>query len=225
MARAGEYIDLTSALTLAAYGLEVTGSEFVKAMNIESFGMDRAEAIEHFEEALRRLQRSVLAGELELIGRFEPADKSHKPALSEPIPAQQLHDFVAFDYQVNGLRLGTPQLLWFAKNDRGYVQPKLIAAGFYYDIRIIRGQVRKHLGTGDSPARQAKNNPTLPVAKLENWYRALTPDERGLPIERLVGLAKNNHPTFHVPRQAVRNVVGSRPRGRPKKSANKKPAD
>ncbi len=222
MARAREYIDLTSALTLATFGLEVTGTEFAKAMNVESFGMARAEAIEHFEEALRRLQRSVLAGELVLIGRFEPAGKSYNPALSEPIPAQHLHDFVAFDYRVNGLRLGAPQLLWFAKNDQGYVQPKLIVAGFFYDIRVMRGQVRKHLGTGKSPARQAKNNPRLPVAKLENWYRALMPDERGLPIERLVELAKNNHPTFHVPRQAVRNVVGSRPRGRPKKSANKK---
>ena len=39
MARAREYIDLTSALTLAAFGLELTGDAFAKAMSVEHFGM------------------------------------------------------------------------------------------------------------------------------------------------------------------------------------------
>lgn len=86
MARAAEYIDLTSALTLAAVGLEATGAEFAKAMNVESFGMDRAEAVKRFEDALRRLQRSVVAGDLVLIGRYFDADEPCREELSHVLP-------------------------------------------------------------------------------------------------------------------------------------------
>ena len=37
MAKATEYIDLTSALSLVAFGLEITGDAFAKAMNVEHF--------------------------------------------------------------------------------------------------------------------------------------------------------------------------------------------
>lgn len=219
MAKATEYIDLTSALSLVAFGLEITGDTFAKAMNAEHFGMEHAEAIKKFCDGLKRLQQAVLAGDLELLGRHETGDQASAPRLTERIPAQKLHDFVAFDYQINGLRHGAPQLLWFSPNDQGYTQPTFARMECYRDIKVMRGQVRKFLGTGKSSAQQARNKPSLPEASLQKWYRALTPTEQGLPIDKLVALAKDTHPTLHVSRQAVRRVIGSRRRGRPKKSA------
>ena len=224
MAKATEHIDLTSALSLVAFGLETTGDAFAKAMNVEHFGMERAEAINRFSVALKCLQQAVLAGDLELWGRLETDDQASVPRLSHTIPAQKLHDYVAFDYRINGLRHGAPQLLWFAPNDQGYTQRPVARTEYYSDIKVMRGQIRKFLGTGKSPAQQAQNKPSLPEAGLQKWYRALTPTEQGLPIDTLVHLAKESHPAFHVSKRAVRAVIGSRPRGRPK-SATKNMAD
>ena len=219
MAKATEHIDLTSALSLVAFGLETTGDAFAKAMNAEHFGMERGEAIKIFCDGLKRLQQAVLAGDLELFGRYETAHKASAVRLSERIPAHNLHDFVAFDYRINGLWHGALQVLWFSPNDQGYTQPAFARMECYRDIKVMRGQIRTFLGTGKSPAQQARNNPTLSEADLKKWYRALKPTEQGLPIDKLVALAKDTHPTRHVSRQAVRRVIGSRRRGRPKKSA------
>lgn len=219
MAKATEYIDLTSALSLVAFGLEITGDAFAKALNAEHLGMERAEAINRFSVALKCLQQAVLAGDLELWGRLETGHQASTTRLTERIPAHILHDFVAFDYRINGLRHGALQVLWFSPHDQGYTQPAFARIQCYRDIKVMRGQVRKFLGTGKSPAQQARNKPSLPEASLRKWYRALTPTEQGLPIDKLVALAKDTHPTLHVSRQAVRKVIGSRPRGRPKKSA------
>ena len=219
MVKAAEHIDLTSALTLAAFGVETKDDEFAVAMNVDHFGMERVEAGRKFSDALKRLQQAVLAGGLELIGKYEPGRKTEAPILSAPIPAHTLHDYAAFDYKVNGLRHGSPQLLWFPDGDQGYVQPVFTRTDYYSNIKVMRGQIRKFLGTGKSPAQQARNNPSLSEADLKKWYRALKPTEQGLPIDKLVALAKDTHPTRHVSRQAVRRVIGSRRRGRPKKSA------
>ena len=224
MAKATEHIDLTSALSLVAFGLETTGDAFAKAMNAEHFGMERGEAIKKFCDGLKRLQQAVLAGDLELFGRYETGHKVSAVRLSERIPAHNLHDFVAFDYRINGLRHGAPQLLWFAPNYQGYTQRPVARTEYYSDIKVMRGQIRKFLGTGKSPAQQAQNKPSLPEAGLQKWYRALTPTEQGLPIDTLVHLAKESHHAFHVSKRAVRAVIGSRPRGRPK-SATKNMAD
>lgn len=219
MAKVTEYIDLTSALSLVAFGLEITGDAFAKAMNVEHFGLERAEAINRFSAALKCFQQAVLAGDLELWGRLETGYQASATRLSERIPAHNLHDFVAFDYRINGLRHGALQVLWFSPNDQGYTQPAFARMECYRDIKVMRGQIRKFLGTGKSPAQQARNNPSLSEADLKKWYRALKPTEQGLPIDKLVALAKDTHPTLHVSRQAVRRVIGSRRRGRPKKSA------
>lgn len=221
MARAGEHIDLTSALTLAAFGLELTGTKFVKAMNVESFGIDRAEAIKRFEDALRRLQQSVVAGDLVLTGKYFSGDKPCREELTQLLPPLVLLDYAAFDYSINGLRHGPPQLLWFSADNDGYIQPKLARKSLYKDVRVIRGQVRKFLGVGKSNARNMQRRPPIPDAALRDWYEALSQEEQSLAQQRLFQLAAESHPEFHVSRERVRQLAGPRPRGRPKKSANK----
>ena len=71
MVKAAEHIDLTSALTLAAFGVETKDDEFAVAMNVDHFGMERAEAWEKFCDALKRLQQAVFAEDLKLIGKFK----------------------------------------------------------------------------------------------------------------------------------------------------------
>lgn len=224
MVKAAEHIDLTSALTLAAFGVETKDDEFAVAMNVDHFGMERAEAWEKFCDALKRLQQAVFAEDLKLIGKYEPGRKTEAPTLSAPIPAHTLHDYAAFDYKINGLRHGSPQLLWFPDGDQGYVQPVFTRTDYYSTIKVVRGQVRKFLGVGKSPLQHVRKKPSLPEADLKNWYSTLPPIEQSLPIEKLVIFAKESHPHFIVTRESVRHIVGQRSLGRPK-SAVKKSAD
>lgn len=225
MARAREYIDLTSALTLAAFGLELTGDAFAKAMSVEHFGMERTEALARFGDALISLQRAVLAGDLVLVGRFVKSSGQCTEELTSPLPSLALTDYAAFDYTINGLRHGRVQLLWFSANENGYVQPKLVRHDFYRDVQVVRGQVLKFLGVGKSPALQTKRMPPLPEPNLRQWYEKLSRAEQGQSKEKIYQLAVEQHPTFKVSRERIRVLVGTRPRGRPPKSATKNAAD
>lgn len=225
MSRAAEHIDLTSALSLAAFGREVTGDAFARALNVEGFGMERAEALSRLKGALERLQRSVIAGDLALVGRHRVREGMGADAQTQAVPPIALHDYMAFDFSINGLRCGPPQILWFAVDESGFVQPSFARPDFYRDIQVARGQVRKFLGVGKSPALLAQTKPRLPDADLLDWFKNLTRDEQSLSQEALFTKAVEFHPTFKVTRERVRRLAGPRPRGRPKKSPPEKPAD
>ena len=225
MARSAEYIDITSALTLAAFGLEQAGDSFAKTMNAEHFGMERNEAVQRFLNALEKMQRAVLAGDLLLIGRWVKYDEVSSAELTHQLPAMILNDYAAFDYKINGLRYGPLQLLWFSSNGGGYVQPKFPRKDFYRDIKIVRGQVRKFLGVGKSPALHAKKMPALPETDLRKWYDNLSQAEKAQSKEKIYKLAVEQHRPFKVSRERIRVLVGARPRGRPPKSGAKNAAN
>lgn len=225
MTRSTEYIDITSALTLAAFGLELTGEAFAKAMNVDNFGMKRAEALAQFENALICLQRAVLSGELILVGRFVKYNGLCTEELTRPLPMLALNDFAAFDYTNNGLRYGRVQLLWFSATEDGYVQPKFMRQDFYRDVQVVRGQVRKFLGVGKSPALQTTKMPPIPEPTLKQWYENLSQKELLQSKEKIHHLAIEQNPTFKVSRERIRALIGSRPKGRPPKTATKNAAD
>lgn len=224
MTQAAEHISLTDALTLAAFGVEVPSSDFAAEMNVKHFGMSRLEAMGKFHDALARLHQSALVGDLELIGLFDPGTNARSTELSRRIEPHALHDFGAFDYEINGLRHGPVQLLWFENDDSFYVQPVFSRPEYYRNIKVGRGQVRRSLGAGKSPLKQARSRPPLPEADLRNWYSGLPLSEQSLPIDKLFNCATESHPAFHVSRSRVRQIGGPRARGRPK-SAVKKSAD
>lgn len=221
MARPAEYIDITSALTLAAFGLELTGDAFAKTMNAENFGMERKEAIDRLLNALMKMQRAVLAADLVLIGRFVKDNGGHSDRLTHQLPPVALSDYAAFDYTINGLRHGEPQLLWFPTEQDGYVQPKFSREDFYKDVKVVRGQVRKFLGVGKSPVLQAKRIPPLPEADLIRWFENLSPEVQQQSIEKIYCSAVEQHPEHKVPRSRVRELIGKRTRGRPPKNGHK----
>ncbi|WP_157132310.1 hypothetical protein [Roseobacter sp. AzwK-3b] len=224
MSEAAERIPLTAALTLAAFGVEVPGERFAKALNAQHFGLTRTEAFTTFNATLKSLLQRVSAGDLALLGKFVPEDGPDGSEVIAPIAPHTAESFAAFDYRIDGLRFGPPSLLWFSFTDEPYTTPHFARSDHYRDITMIRGQLRKFLGTGNSPYRQETKRPTLPDANLKAWWGSLSEEQRLLPRNKLLAMAVNDHPNHKVTRQRIRELGPRRKAGRPK-SAKKKTAN
>lgn len=215
-----ELINLTEALTLAAFGIEKTGEEFAREMRSTSFGLEYEESQRVFLKTLKVLLGQVIIGNFELVGKFSTSLDGEPEALTDTIPANALHNFAAFDYKINGFRHGSPQLLWFPRGlSAEYTQPIFARAEHYREISVERRQIIKFLKIGSCPAKKVAKKPSLPEAQLRRWWENLTPQEQKASKKYLVQLAKDSHPEHEVVRQRVRDIIGSRPRGRPKSAA------
>ena len=216
MGEAIEQIDLTSALTLAAFGVELSGENFAQELNARHFGHKRDTAFKKLTNALEKLQNRVVAGDLVLMGKFVEAGKAPDAIKEEQIDPHALRSFGAFDYQINGLRFGERQLLWFSVSDEPYRTPTFARTDHYRDVTVARGQIRKFLGRGTSKYRVANTKERLPDDQLETWYSSLSAEQRSLSQVELHQLAKEQHPDHTVVRDQIRKVVTKRARGRPK---------
>jgi hypothetical protein len=216
MSEAAERIPLTSALTLAAFGVEVTGEHFAKVMNAEHFGLKPAEAFSKFAGALDALLNRAASRDLVLYGRFACKIDAEGTEAIEGIPADSVLSFAAFDYRIDGLRFGDTALLWFSPADHLYPQPSFARPDHYRDITVVRGQIRKFLGTGSSPYRQETKRPPLPEANLMAWWEELSTEQKSLSRDELWKMAKDRHPKYKITRQRIRELGGRRTPGRPK---------
>lgn len=216
MSEAAERISLTSALTLAAFGVEVSGQRFAQELNTKHFGLTRDEAFSKMTDALDALLQKAASGGLILHGRFAHqanADGTEEIARLKPDSALS---YKAFDYRIDGLRFGDTALLWFSPTVDPYRQPSFARPDHYREITAVRGQVRKFLGTGSSPYRQETNKTPLPEADLKAWWDELSTEQRNMSREKLWELAKNSHPNHEITRERVRGLGGPRKPGRPK---------
>lgn len=216
MSEAVERIPLTAALTLAAFGIEKSGEQFAKVMNAEHFGLTRAEAFSKFTVALDELLKRAASGDLILRGRFAcNIDASGTEEIAQ-LPAESVLSYAAFDCRIDGLRFGDPALLWFSPAEAPYRQPSFTRADHYFDITVVRGQVRKFLGKGSSPYQQVRKPPPLPDADLQEWWDALPEEDKSKSQVSLWKMAQKDHPNHQLTRQRMRGFVPKRPPGRPK---------
>lgn len=224
MSEAAERIPLTSALTLAAFGVEVTGEQFAQELNTEHFGLTRAKALTVFTATLKSILKRVSAGDLVLLGKFIPEDGPDGSEVIAPIPYHAAESFAAFDYRIDGFRFGPPSLLWFSWADEPYPTPSFARPDHYRAITVVRGQLRKFIGKGNSPYQQATKRQPLPDDDLTAWWGSLSEEQRLLPRPELWTKAKNDHPNHKVTRERIRVLGPQRKAGRPK-SAKKKTAN
>lgn len=226
MGEAIKQIDLTSALTLAAFGVELSGESFAGELNARHFGLERNQAFKKLAAALEELQNRVVAGDLTLYGKFVASGQAPGAIQGEQIAPHALLSFGAFDYQINGLRFGERQLLWFrmSESEQLYRMPTFACTDHYRDITVARGQIRKFLGRGTSKYRVSNTKERLPDDQLATWYNSLSAERRSLAQVALHQLAKEQHPDHTVVRDQIRKVVTKRTPGRPK-SKKKKTAD
>lgn len=216
MSEAAERISLTSALTLAAFGVEVTGEQFAKELNTKHFGLTREEAFSKLTDALDALLQKADSGRLVLHGRFSREANADGTEEIAQLPPDSALSYKAFDYRIDGLRLGDTALLWFSSTEDLYRQPSFARPNHYRDVTAVRGQVRKFLGTGSSPYRQETKKTPLPEADLKAWWDGLSTEQRNMSREKLWELAQNSHPNHKITRERVRGLGGPRKPGRPK---------
>jgi hypothetical protein len=216
MSEAAERISLTSALTLAAFGVEVSGERFAQELNTKHFGLTREEAFSQLTGALDALLQKADSGSLVLHGRFSREANADGTEEIARIPPDSALSHKAFDYRIDGLRLGDTALLWFSSSEDPYRQPSFARPDHYCGITAVRGQVRKFLGTGSSPYRQETKKNPLPEADLKAWWDGLSTEQRKMPRKKLWELAKKSYPKHNVTRVRVRSLGGPRKPGRPK---------
>lgn len=216
MGEAIEQIELTSALTLAAFGVELSGENFAQELNARHFGHKRDTAFKKLAAALEELQNHVVAEDLTFYGKFVASGLAPTAIKAEQIAPHALLSFSAFDYQINGLRFGERQLLWFSVSVEPYQMPTFACTDHYRDVTVARGQIRKFLGQGTSKYRVSKTKQRLPDDQLATWHSSLSAEQRSLSQVALHQLAKEQHPDHTVVRDQIRKVVTKRARGRPK---------
>lgn len=216
MSEAVERIPLTAALTLAAFGVEVTGEQFAKELNTKHFGLTREEAFSKLTDALDALLQKADSGRLVLHGRFSREANADGTVEIARLPPDSALSYKAFDYRIDGLRFGDTALLWFSPTEDPYRQPSFARPNHYRDITVVRGQLRKFLGTGSSPYLQETKPQPLSDADLMAWWDGLSKEQKGMSREKLWELAKNSHPNHKVTRERVRSLGGPREPGRPK---------
>lgn len=218
MGEAIEQIDLTSALTLAAFGVELSGENFARELNARHFGLERNKALKKLAAELEKLQNRVVAGDLTLLGKFVEAGQAPNAIMAEPIDPPAVMSFGAFDYQINGLRFGERQLLWFSMSEQPYRMPIFACTDHYRDVTVARGQIRKFLGRGTSKYRRANTETRFTDDELAEWFEALSPEQRALPQDALYKIANEEHPGRGATVRRIREITKGRKLGRPPKN-------
>lgn len=222
MGEAIKQIDLTSALTLAAFGVELSGENFARELNARHFGHQRDTAFNKLTNALEELQNRVVAGDLVLMGKFVEAGKAPDAIKEEQIGPHALRSFGAFDYQINGLRFGERQLLWFRLTEQPYRMPTFARLDYYRDVTVARGQIRKFLGSGASPYRETTKNTPLTDQELAEWFEALSPEQQALAQSKLYKLANEEHSGRGITVRRIREITKGRKPGPRKNRTMKK---
>jgi hypothetical protein len=222
MGEAIKQIDLTSALTLTAFGVELSGENFAGELNARHFGLEKNQAFKQLAAALEELQNRVVAGDLTLYGKFVASSQAPGAIEAEQIDPHALLSFSAFDYQINGLRFGERHLLWFSESDEPYRMPIFARLDYYRDVTVARGQIRKFLGTGASPYRETTTNTPLTDQGLAKWFEALSPEQQALPQQKLYKLANEELPGRGITVRRIREITKGRKPGPRKNRTIKK---
>jgi hypothetical protein len=159
----------------------------------------------------------VQSGKIELTGKYlEGHQGDPTTTLTTKMTPQQAADFRAFDITCDGLRFGQ-EILWFPlEYDKEFTLEIPVRSEHFEEVSVNEDQLKTALRAGTSPA---VSGPRLPNARLKDWCGNLSTDEKQLPADVLHKKCVADHPRNHVSRRRIRDIVGPRSQGRPKKKS------